>query len=337
MKAKLIKAEASGGKRNELAKVLPLRTPYLVEIFPIYSCNFKCMYCLMAVDREKRGYMSDKNEIDLDLSKKCVDSLAEFPDKVKILRFSGVGEPLLHKDIVEMVRYAYGKVDKIEILTNASLLTKELSDSLIDAGLGKLFISIQGTSGGKYQIVSKINLDFNQFVTNIRYYYEHKKEWQKMHIKIIDCALDGKEDEQKFYEIFGDICDSIGIEYVGAIHSGVDYSKIKLTSLTQYGLDTGKNVKICPQPFFRLHINPDGKVVPCYSWTYPYVMGDCSKQSLYDIWNSRRFNDFRLMMLDGVTSVCTTCADCQIVRHRLFPEDDLSKDVERLRGLYEIK
>ena len=32
-----------------------------------------------------------------------------------------------------------------------------------------------------------------------------------MYIKIIDCALNGKDDEQKFYDIFGDMCDTIAI------------------------------------------------------------------------------------------------------------------------------
>ena len=63
--------------------------------------------------------------MDFDLYKKCIDDMALFPNKVKVLRIVGIGEPLLHKNIVDMVEYAVSKdiANTVEILTNASLLT----------------------------------------------------------------------------------------------------------------------------------------------------------------------------------------------------------------------
>ena len=106
-------------------------------------------------------------------------------------------------------------------------------------------------------------------------------------------------------------------------------------SFTQFGLPVSE-VEICPQPFFHLQINPDGKVVPCYSLDYPSIIGDCNNQSVREIWNGKQFQKFRRTMLDGVKNVCEVCAKCNIIRHRLFPEDVLNNNAERLKKFYEL-
>ena len=337
MKAKDISGQAPGGKRTKLAEVLPLDTPFVVQIFPIYSCNFRCGYCIFSVERQKRHFISDKVVMDLALYKKSVDEMARFPQKIKVLRIVGIGEPLLHKDIIEMIRYTVEKkvANTVELLTNGALLTPKLSDDLVKAGLTRLVVSLQGTSAKKYKDVCKANIDFDKFIGNLKYFYEHKGNTQ-VYLKIVDCALDDKYDEKRFYEIFGDICDTIAVEHAVPIHSEVEFDKIlkdKDISVTQFGLPLSE-LKVCPQPFFTMQINPDGKVVPCYSFEYPEIMGDCNKESVIDIWNGKKFQDFRSKMLDGVKNVCDTCANCNIIRYRLWPEDVLDNDVNRLKKLY---
>lgn len=122
------------------------------------------------------------------------------------------------------------------------------------------------------------------------------------------------------------------------IQSGVDYEKIlkdKDMSVTQFGLPVSE-VQICPQPFFTLRINTDGKVIPCYSYEFPAFVGDCNNQSVANIWNGRQFQQFRRTMLDGSKNVCEVCANCNIIKYRLFPEDVLNNDAERLKKFYEL-
>lgn len=339
MKAKDISGQAPGGERTKLAEVLPLDTPFVVQIFPVYACNFKCSYCIFSVDKARRGFISDKVVMDFDLYKKFIDDIAMFPKKVKVLRIVGIGEPLLHKNIADMVEYAVSKdvANIVEILTNASLLTPELSDSLISAGLSRLVVSLQGTTKEKYRDVCGADIDFKNFIENLRYFFNSKGNAQ-VYIKIIDCALDSKDDEQRFYENFGDICDTMAIEHAVPIHSGVDYKNIlkdKDMAVTQFGLPVSE-VPICPQPFFHLQINPDGKIVPCYSWEYPEIMGDCNNQSISKIWNGKQFQNFRRKMLDGAKNLGETCANCNMIKYRLFPEDVLNNDAERLKKYYEV-
>lgn len=338
MKAKDISGQAPGGKRTPLGEVLPLKSPFVVQIFPIYACNFKCNYCIFSVGTEKRGFISDKVIMDFDLFKRCIDDMTSFPDKIKVLRFVGIGEPLLHKNIVEMIEYAVqkGVANTVELLTNASLLTPDISDSLIKAGLSRLVVSVQGIKKEKYKDVCGADIDFENFVNNLGYFYEHRGV-AKMYIKVVDTALDGKQEEQKFYETFGNICDTIAIEHTVPIHSGIDYENVlkpDKNELTQFGLPVC-DVQVCPQPFFTMQINPDGKVVPCFSFEYPEIIGDCNNESITEIWNGEKFKKFRRTMLDGAKNVSEICDGCNIIKYRLFPEDDLRNYADRLKKLYE--
>lgn len=337
MKARDISGQAPGGSRTRLAAVLPLATPFVVQVFPVYACNFRCGYCIFSVERSRRHFISDRPLLDLGLWRRCVDDMAGFPDRIKVLRFVGIGEPLLHRDIAAMVRCAAerGVAHTVEILTNGSLLTPAMSDALLAAGLTRLVVSLQGTSREKYRQVCGAEIDFAGLVENLRYFHAHKGGAQ-MYLKIVDCALDGEEDRRRFYETFGDICDTIAVEHAVPIHRGVDFEAVlKRTDggLTQFGLPV-QEVQICPQPFFHMQINPDGKVVPCYSFEYPGIMGDCNEQSVREIWNGPRFQEFRRRMLDGAARAGATCASCSIIKYRLFPEDALNDDAERLKALY---
>lgn len=328
MRAKDLSGMAPGGTRTELSKALPLSTPFVVQIFPIYACNFKCNYCIFQYPKSKRGFISDKVAMDLDLFKKCIDDMSDFNEDVKVLRFVGIGEPLLHPDIVEMVRYASSKYvsRKIEIITNGSLLDREMSNGLIESGLDRLVVSVQGTSKYKYKKTSGVDINFNRMVDNIRYFFKNCKRTQ-IYIKIIDSALKGDTDKQRFYDIFGDICDSIAIEHKVPIHSCIETDN---KGLTQFGMEATK-VKVCPQPFFHMQINPDGKVVPCYAFEYPGIMGDCNDESVVDIWNGKKFNAFRRKMLNRKN---TKCLKCELIKYRLFPEDILDNDIDRLKKVY---
>lgn len=124
MTAKKVLHEAPGGKRTPLAELVPLETPLLIHFFPIYACNFKCNYCMFSVDKEDRPFVTHLDKMSLELFKKCIDDLKDFPEQVKVLRIAGMGEPTLHPQLVDMLRYASGKSDKLEIQSSAQYSSK---------------------------------------------------------------------------------------------------------------------------------------------------------------------------------------------------------------------
>lgn len=52
--AKNLNSIPVNGTRGKLADMVPLSTPYKIDIFPIYACNFKCSYCIHSVPSEER-------------------------------------------------------------------------------------------------------------------------------------------------------------------------------------------------------------------------------------------------------------------------------------------
>lgn len=327
-----------GGTRQRLADALPLTTPWVVQIFPVYACNFRCGYCLFSTDKSSRGFISDCTLMDVDLYRKCVDDMTHFPDRIKVLRFVGIGEPLLHKRIADMVRETADRsvARIIEILTNGLLLDPHRVDALIAAGLNRLVISVQGTSAEKYAATAGVRVNFDRLLKNLAYTFEHR---EKMHIyiKIVDTALEDEVDRERFFEIFGSLCDSIAVENTVPIHKAIDFTGIlsgETPPVTQFGLPV-EDCPVCPQSFFHMQINPDGNVVPCYAWDYPIILGNCTTQSLSDIWNGEPLRAFRHAMLSGRAQVSKVCSECTIIRYRWFPEDDLSCAIETLQKHYE--
>jgi radical SAM protein with 4Fe4S-binding SPASM domain len=267
--------------------------------------------------------------MDFELYRKCIWDMTDFHNLVKVLRIAGVGEPLLHRNIVEMLNYAVELrvAEKVEMITNGSLLSPPMARDIIATGIHRLLISIEGTSARKYKEISAIDIDFNRFRRNLEYLYEIKGKTH-IHIKIASTALEGKEDLDCFLGMFGDICDTIGVEQIVPIFPCVDFKNLEATQ-TQYGL-TLKEVKICPQPFYTMQINPDGKVVPCYNIVFPEIMGDCHNESVERIWNGPKFVKFRQDVLLNQKYARDACIACNVTKYRLFPEDDLDEYAEEL-------
>jgi Predicted Fe-S oxidoreductases len=336
MKAIFLENQTPGGARTPLEDKLPLSTPYVLQFFPIYACNFVCKYCHFSIKKENRCFVSDKIVMSMELYEKCIREIACFPEKIRTLRFVGMGEPLLHPQIAEMVRLAkmYHVADTVEILSNGSLLTKEMADSLLSAGLDRLVISLQGISAKKYFDVASINLDFDNFVSQIAYFYQ-KKSNTHLHLKIVDIALDGADDRERFFSIFGNICDTIGIENAVPIFPDVEYNEELASQATKTQFGTAVlETQICPQPFYTLQINPDGKVVGCYSVAYPEILGDCNDSSVVSIWNGKKYNSFRKRMLNGMNTVCDVCRNCNIKKFRMQSADVIYNTNGRLFTVY---
>ena len=339
MKAIRIDGQTPGGERSHLGQVLPLQTPFIVQVFPVYGCNFQCKYCIHSVPVQDRSFISNKSLMDFGLYKKAIDDLCQFPQKIKMLRFAGTGEPLLHKHIVKMVEYAAKKeiASSIDIVTNGVLLTPELSTDLVNAGLTRVRISIQGVNSQKYAQTASEEFDFEQFISNLTFLYKNRSKTQ-VYIKIIDCALD-EGDEDEFFRIFGDICDYIAIEHLLPAVSQIDYSNLTKDSyhgLTQNGVKM-QSAEVCPQPFYLMQINPEGNIVPCCAMETTSILGNCKTESLLSIWNGKRYNIFRNTHLLKRKEAYPICKKCQQYKYTMFPEDLLDNYTEKLLNVYEAE
>lgn len=323
-----------GTDRIKLSKVVPLSTPFSIFVFPTTYCNFKCIYCghSLGYGVMKEKYDFVPQHMSIETYKRVIEQLKQFPDKLKMLSLTGQGEPLVNPDIPLMVKMAKeAKIaERIEIITNASLLTGEMADALIAAGLDTLRVSLQGLSSGKYREICGVNIDFEQFMKNIKYFYDRKKT-TKLFVKIMDVSLsEGEED--KFYDMFGDCTDRMYIEKMLPAYEGVSLTKNMSVEYDRYGRKH-TNRKVCPLPFFMLGIFPNGDVEPCDTIYKPVVLGNVHKNSLVDMWSGGALREFWEMQLKGERCGNKRCSICCAPDDVSHPEDVLDDDAEELLNL----
>lgn len=331
-------AMTPGGLRESLKDALPLRTPYMIQMFPCYTCNFRCGFCLYALEKKQHGFISNQIFMDMSLYRKCIDDMKSFPEKLKMLRFAAIGEPLLHERIADMVAYAKQAdiAESVDIVTNGEMLTEALSDRLIAAGLDRLRISVEGLSAEDYYKNAGKYIDFERFVDQIKYFYEHSTHTH-IYIKIIDYMVQKPEDQERFFDIFRPICHSINIEHLSPTIAEIDFNQLA-GGMTMSQTHNGHGLmeaELCPQGFYMMQINPDGKVVPCCSVKYPAILGDVGKESVPEIWNGTAFNSFRSNMLRGHKKAGAVCSDCNLFLYELHPEDILDDYAEKLLAYYQ--
>jgi radical SAM protein with 4Fe4S-binding SPASM domain len=300
-------------KRSKLADVLPLRTPFVIHIDVSSACNFKCKFCFHSLEKETLDELGFSPSImNLELFKLTVDKIMAFPSRLSRLCLIRHGEALLNKALPDMIRYAKasGVAKKINISTNGTLLTPEINRKLIDSGLDEMLVSVEALTNEKYKEICGADIDFDRIVSNIEHYYRNKKDFT-LYVKIVDCALNNG-DEEKFHDIFDNICDKASIEYITPCFSGVDYSTIKENYDTNIMGDGFVDVSVCPQPFFQMHIFPNGNISVCNAdYNEKLVFGNVQHDSLVDVWNGNELNSFRVMQLKGERknhSYCHFCA-----------------------------
>ena len=109
------------------------------------SCNLKCRMCDIGQKNCESAFfknMMGEEAVDFPIErfKQLIDEVKEFEPYICIT----TTEPLLYPHILEVIRYTVKSGLKINITTNGLLLEKYAED-LVDAGLSRLSISIDGT------------------------------------------------------------------------------------------------------------------------------------------------------------------------------------------------
>ncbi len=327
-------------KRNKLEEVSPLATPYTVAIDPSNLCNFRCNFC--AIQSKKENLSFKKQLMPLGLFKKIIDDMRAFPEKLKVLRINGQGEPLLNPDICDMIRYAKesGVAEYIEMITNGSRLNPELNQRLVDTGIDRIRISIEALDATGYDNIAGAKIDFDQFVGNIRDLHERSGDCE-IYCKIVNVAVPTEEDRQRFYTIFGEVCDRIFIDNVIPLWS--DFEELHtITDVTLMGMHGQeiKDVLVCPYAFYSLIINSDGDVTACCAdWKRKLVFGNLEEESLQEIWAGNKLKAFWIQMLKGNKNKYEMCAKCLLPMYDCNDNiDDFAQIIlERLEKQGEIR
>jgi radical SAM protein with 4Fe4S-binding SPASM domain len=322
--AAVIQPRIHSAAKVPLEDQVPLSTPFSVHIDVCSVCNYKCSFCFQADSKAMKAVGLKRGMMDLALFKKIVDDLKAFDQKIKKIKIGNHGEPTLHPDLPAMIRYARdsGTAEIIELFTNASMLEPTLNQALIESGLQRINISLEGLSDERYQQVAGVKQSFSAIVEGVKHLYSIRGDC-KIYVKIADqtSALShditqkfvlNEMEREHFYAAFGNICDEIFIEKVVPQWAEVQLDKQNQLSETgMYEQKVKVDKDVCPFIFMYMHFNCDGTTSPCtLDWPRKVVIGNVKETSVKDIWNGQLLRALQVAMLEGKRCDINFCKNC---------------------------
>ncbi len=104
--------------------------------------------------------------------------------------FGGLGEPLFHPQIIEMVAEAKRAGCRVELITNGTLLDVNVSKGLVEAGLDLLWVSLDGANSESYADV-RLGAALPQVIKNVESFHSLQRtiDGQKPEIGIAFVAM----------------------------------------------------------------------------------------------------------------------------------------------------
>ena len=318
MKAK-IKPRINLENRTRLEEVIPLSTPMILFVDPSSMCNFKCKFCPTGNPELIKETGRWQGRMDFGLYKKTIDDLKEFDGQLKVLRLYKEGEPFLNKQLADMVRYAKesGAVNYIDTTTNGYLLESRRIKPILDAGLDRINISVDGMSDEQFLEFTGVKVNFEKYVENIHNLYEIKGDCEIV-IKIAGDFMT-EEEKDRFFDTFGNFADRIFIENVAPCWPEFDVEDRLGVKITKgiYDQPIG-NINTCPYIFYSISVNSDGSVSLCFlDWARKLLIGDVRKQSLKEIWKGEALFQHQIEHLRGKRKEKDVCRQCGQLSHCL--------------------
>jgi cyclic pyranopterin phosphate synthase len=162
------------------------RTVDYVRIAVTKACNLRCSYCLRENHEEP---VQGTTRLDTGQIGSVVGLLAEMG--IRKIRFTG-GEPLLRRDIAELVRLAKSTpgIEDVKITTNGVLLDRHLDD-LIKAGLDGINLSLDTLDAVKFMEIAR-----RDEFTRVRQALDTLFETPSLRIKINTLMLRGINNDE---------------------------------------------------------------------------------------------------------------------------------------------
>jgi len=214
----------------------------------------------------------------------------------------GYGEPLMDKEVVKKVQYCTDKDLDTFITTNGSLLTLDLAEQLLKAGLTHLRFSVHGLYDG-YERVHR-GLNFDTVFRNISNFKARSaiKYQGRCRVSISVIPLNGETIEQLVMTWKG-----FELEI---------WKPHNWAGSRQYRKLSGKRKKTCGRPFNGpVQINADGSMmVCCFDYDAHMTMGNTYKNTIEEILKGEPFEFIRKKHMEGnhVGVPCETCDQLNI-------------------------
>jgi radical SAM protein with 4Fe4S-binding SPASM domain len=321
--------------------------PIRLQIEITDRCNFDCIMC----DRHNLQKIRTLNNI---ISYKTFKRLVENINPL-YLTLNGLGEPLLNTEIYKFLELCNRKKITTSMPTNMSLMNDINIKKLVESPPTILTFSLHGTNPQSFEEIT-MSSTFHRCLENFEKLLA-KINRKKTIIRIL-CCLQSKNLEE-YEPMFNylkkwKLLDSFRLEPVFdfGVDSGIvptdkklkkaiakiskDIDSIRETQKEVFFINwrekllnllnrkTLKNETPCLTPWISTYITATGKVLPCcYLTSEKYVMGNIYKNSFHEIWNGKKYREFRSLLIDSRENI-PECYSCfwndydRVLRYRLI-------------------
>jgi MoaA/NifB/PqqE/SkfB family radical SAM enzyme len=280
----------------------PLHVDYELQ----RACDLRCPMCLMGrLPAEPQGPDGPR-----ELSPSAVEALLDEGAAAgqAAMGFGGLWEPLTSPHIARLVAYGRSKglVDAM-LNTSALRLAPAVSADLIEAGLTRLMISLDAATAPTYRLM-RPGSDFGLVVSNLRELLAIRARLKRRLplVRLSFCVTSLNEGELgAFVELWRDQVDFLSIQRYGHFAGGGPALHPKASPLPA---PSGR----CAQPFKRLMVLHDGRVLPCCDLSaLSLSLGRLPKTTLSDVWRGEDLRRVRAGLMGEGEDLPPECRRCQ--------------------------
>jgi len=258
--------------------------PIHIEIETTNRCNLSCIMCPHRLMKRKQEDM--KMEVFEKIAKEC-------DGKVKTSYLHMIGEPLLHKDIVHMIKTIHFAGIKTSISTNCMLLEDDLMKDIISFSyLDELVMCLDGTDKNTYSKF-RVGGDFDRVVYNINECIKYRRSASNSPTQLILQLINMQDNIEQQKDIFK--------KYQAKLDEVGGRIWIKDFSTFAGAIDDLGNIKTKPRRFkcnklnthIAFHSNGDC-VICCRDYDGITKIGNILDASISDLWLSAEYNKYRI-------------------------------------------
>jgi len=315
---------------DELGKILfqiP-STPSQVQLEVNNACNLDCAMC------PRHELPIELNEMPFELYCDVIDHLDRLNQKR--IDLGGWGELTYHSRFCDIVEYASQKDMHISLTTNGLMLKKDKLQVLLDCGVKDITISLDSLEKRKKDFTGHIN---NPAWKNLQTLLSFKDSHD---LRVRINTLIQKSNQHEIIELI-DAVDELGIhmhvlfgpniardgaglripyQQERELYEMIENYRIRRrwncvvsTPLARYKSGNRKHHysmgSKCPQTYASFYINLKGEITPC-TLLPDMIMGNLSEfQTLEDLWNCERFQEFRR----NQETLCEGCDALKFEKH----------------------
>ena len=271
--------------------------PKTFAVETILGCSLMCPECAIGGNfiTRKKGWMK------FDQFKTIADKIRPF---CKHLYLHIWGEPMLNKDIFEMIKYA-SAFTTTNISTNGNSLTEENAEKLITSGVTEIIVSIDGVSQevyGKYRVGGNVKKATETLKMIQRFNLKYGKK-----VNIMPQFIVMKHNQHEMNE-FRELCESL--QLVPTFKSPYirnESSRFAVSDNPRFVRPHFADIESlregmteCPSVRNVFNILLDGSVVLCcHDYDKFTHFGNVFEQEVMEIWNSNKFRTARWNVMSG--------------------------------------